>query len=83
MAATAVIHQVRFMERRIIRMPIMAACIVILTPSYQIPPQPWWELRNSNGQPYVGDYRFYSGYGGGVFCDANSNANFIACNYHK
>jgi len=48
-------------------------------PSYQIPPQPWQELRNSNGQQYVGDYRFYSGYGGGVFCDANSEANFIDC----
>jgi predicted outer membrane repeat protein len=40
---------------------------------------PWRQLINSNGQPYVGDYRFYSGYGGGVFCDANSEANFIDC----
>ncbi|MBE3040232.1 MAG: right-handed parallel beta-helix repeat-containing protein, partial [Chloroflexi bacterium] len=48
-------------------------------PSYQIPPQPWQELRNSNGQRYVGDYRFYSGYGGGVFCDSNSAATFIDC----
>ncbi|RKY24898.1 MAG: hypothetical protein DRP62_02675, partial [Planctomycetota bacterium] len=28
---------------------------------------------------YIGDYRFYSGYGGGVYCDANSTATFIAC----
>jgi predicted outer membrane repeat protein len=28
---------------------------------------------------YVNDYRWYSGYGGGVYCDANSEANFIAC----
>ncbi len=48
-------------------------------PSYQIPPQPWWALINSDGQQYIGDYRFYSGYGGGVFCDANSEANFIDC----
>ncbi|MGA2171540.1 MAG: right-handed parallel beta-helix repeat-containing protein [Sedimentisphaerales bacterium] len=47
--------------------------------NYPNPAIPWWELRNSNGQPYVGDYRFYSGYGGGVFCDSNSNATFIAC----
>ncbi|MGA2322215.1 MAG: S8 family serine peptidase [Sedimentisphaerales bacterium] len=44
-----------------------------------IPPQPWWALTNSDGQQYIGDYRFYSGYGGGVFCDANSEANFIDC----
>ncbi|MGA2092683.1 MAG: S8 family serine peptidase [Sedimentisphaerales bacterium] len=29
---------------------------------------------------YIGDYRFYSGYGAGVFCDANSSASFVACN---
>jgi Subtilase family/Divergent InlB B-repeat domain/Right handed beta helix region len=29
---------------------------------------------------YENDYRWYSGYGGGVFCDANSEANFIDCN---
>jgi hypothetical protein len=28
---------------------------------------------------YIGDYRFYSGYGAGVFCDVNSSATFIAC----
>ena len=44
------------------------------------PPLPWWELRNSNGQPYVGDYRFYSGYGGGVYCANDCTATFIACN---
>ena len=41
---------------------------------------PWWELSPSSGGQYVGDYRFYSGYGGGVFCDTNSEANFINCN---
>ncbi len=41
---------------------------------------PWWELSPSGGGHYVGDYRFYSGYGGGVFCDANSAATFIDCN---
>jgi len=49
-------------------------------PSYQIPPQPWQEMSSSSGGQYVGDYRFYSGYGGGVFCDTNSEANFIGCN---
>ncbi len=49
-------------------------------PSYQIPPEPWQNLINSNGQPYIGDYRFYSGYGGGLFCDANSAGTFIDCN---
>jgi hypothetical protein len=48
--------------------------------NYLIPPQPWWLLRSSGGQPYAGDYWFYSGIGGGVFCDANSSATFIACN---
>jgi len=28
---------------------------------------------------YVGDYRFYSGYGAGVYCDRDSSATFIAC----
>jgi hypothetical protein len=45
-----------------------------------IPPQPWWELTKSDGQPFQGDYWFYSGIGGGVFCDANSSATFISCN---
>jgi hypothetical protein len=40
---------------------------------------PWQGMRDSSGQPYIGDYRFYSGYGGGVFCDSDSNATFIAC----
>ena len=41
---------------------------------------PVQELSPSSGGQYIGDYRFYSGYGGGVFCDANSKANFIDCN---
>jgi len=41
---------------------------------------PWRQLIGSNGQPYVGDYRFYSGLGGGVFCSFYSSATFIACN---
>jgi hypothetical protein len=48
-------------------------------PTYQIPPQPWQEMTSSEGGQYVGDYRFYSGYGGGVFCDVSSEANFIDC----
>jgi len=34
---------------------------------------PWWEWE------YVGDYRFYSSYGGGVYCAEGSSATFIAC----
>jgi hypothetical protein len=42
---------------------------------------PWRQMVGADGEPcYIGDYRFYSGYGGGVFCDANSEANFINCN---
>jgi hypothetical protein len=48
--------------------------------NYLIPPQPWQSMRNSSGQPYRGDYGFYSGLGGGVFCDINSAATFISCN---
>jgi len=28
---------------------------------------------------YIGDYRFYSGYGGGVYCDSFSSPTFIDC----
>ena len=31
------------------------------------------------GGPYAGDYRWYSAYGGGVFIDARSKAEFIEC----
>jgi subtilisin family serine protease len=48
--------------------------------NYLIPPQPWWQMSSSSGQPYRGDYGFYSGLGGGVFCDINSSATFISCN---
>jgi len=29
--------------------------------------------------PYIGDYRWYSAYGGGVYCDANSVVAFTDC----
>jgi hypothetical protein len=29
---------------------------------------------------YIGDYRYYSGYGGGVYCDSNSYPEFNSCN---
>jgi len=32
-----------------------------------------------NGVNYIGDYRWYSGYGGGVFCDIGSNVTFTHC----
>ncbi len=28
---------------------------------------------------YIGDYRWYSGYGGAVFCDVNSTVTFVDC----
>ncbi len=31
------------------------------------------------GPPYIGDYRWYSGYGGGVFVDKGSNVTFKDC----
>ena len=31
------------------------------------------------GGPYAGDYRWYSGYGGGVFVDEQSMATFVEC----
>ncbi len=41
---------------------------------------PWWEMVSSNGDQYIGDYRFYSGYGAGAFCEQYSSPTFIACN---
>ena len=41
---------------------------------------PYWSLIGSNGRPYISDYQFYTGLGGGVFCSANSSATFIDCN---
>ncbi len=46
-----------------------------------------WDLARSYwpmyGQPtrtsYFGDYRWYSGYGGGVYCDENSTVDFNNC----
>ena len=35
------------------------------------------------GGPYVGDYRWYSGYGGGVFVDTGSNVKFIHCTIRR
>ncbi len=39
----------------------------------------WTVWTNSEGEPYIGDYRWYSAYGGGVFCDTNSTVSFINC----
>jgi len=33
----------------------------------------------AGGGPYIGDYRWYSGYGGGVFVDQRSKAEFVEC----
>ena len=41
---------------------------------------PYQSLIGSNGQPYYYDYEYYTGLGGGVFCNANSMATFIDCN---
>ncbi|MHC4500063.1 MAG: right-handed parallel beta-helix repeat-containing protein, partial [Planctomycetota bacterium] len=40
-----------------------------------------WTVRGGprHGQPYIGDYRWYSAYGGGVFCDTNSTITFVNC----
>ncbi len=39
-----------------------------------------WELWEwDGGGSYLGDYRWYSGYGGGVFIDQGSNVTFIGC----
>jgi hypothetical protein len=55
----------------------------------QITNRPLWKVWNddypfSSGAAvftkYVGDYRWYSGYGGGAFCDTNSSVTFIDCN---
>ncbi len=32
-----------------------------------------------DGIHYLGDYRWYSGYGGGVYCDIGSNVSFTNC----
>jgi predicted outer membrane repeat protein len=31
------------------------------------------------GPPYIGDYRWYSGYGGGIFIDKGCNVTFVNC----
>jgi len=36
-------------------------------------------LNIGNGVNYFGDYRWYSGYGGGAFCDEGSNVTFTNC----
>ncbi len=41
---------------------------------------PYQLLISSTGLPYSSDYQFYSGLGGGVFCNAGSTATFIDCN---
>ncbi len=42
--------------------------------SYTVETQPIWQVWG-----YVADYRYYSGYGGGVFCDASSQVDFVHC----
>ena len=39
----------------------------------------WWRYGDPSNTSYTGDYRWYSGYGGGVFCDKNSIVTFIDC----
>jgi hypothetical protein len=41
---------------------------------------PLWQAFNDGQHFFIGDYRWYSGYGGGAFCDVNSNVTFIDCN---
>ena len=40
-----------------------------------------WTVRGGprHGQPYIGDYRWYSAYGGGVYCGESSEVTFINC----
>ncbi|MBA7615808.1 hypothetical protein ES703_23094 [subsurface metagenome] len=50
---------------------------------------PWWQPPGYGGNwsdgilwqlwGYIGDYRYYSAYGGGVYCGENSDPCFIAC----
>ena len=40
---------------------------------------PWVGPPYFYSEPYIGDYRWYSGYGGGGFIDENSNVDFIGC----
>ena len=39
----------------------------------------WTVWTDYRGPPYMGDYRWYSAYGGGVFCDTDSAVTFINC----
>jgi len=40
-----------------------------------------WEIFAADtGGSYIGDYRWYTAYGGGVFCDVGSTVTFIDCN---
>ncbi len=42
----------------------------------------WVSIDGQNGGPrgsYMGNYRWYTGYGGSVFCDANSTVTFTHC----
>jgi len=39
----------------------------------------WQDMTDYYGRPYIGNYRFYSGYGGGVYCSERSSPTFIAC----
>ena len=48
-----------------------------MPPALRVSPRPANVPRG--GGPYVGDYRWYSGYGGGVFLDRGSKAEFVEC----
>jgi hypothetical protein len=39
----------------------------------------WPIYGDANRTSYFGNYRWYSGYGGGAYCDVNSNVTFIDC----
>ena len=48
----------------------------------------WYEINPKGDQivnsgPYIGDYRRYSGYGGGVYCDTNSKVTFTNCTIRR
>jgi len=40
----------------------------------------YWSIYGEPGRTsYFGDYRWYSGFGGGAFCDIRSNVTFVHC----
>jgi parallel beta-helix repeat protein len=45
---------------------------------YYVQYYPWLDVGDGSFY-YYGDYRWFSGYGGGVYCDINSEVTFINC----